>query len=91
MSNKIVINGFNPVTQAGVIETAAVAICELEPVQSLLAAIERLTVGDETISGLAKHGKNVLEMVLNDLGCLQECAEKAGVVGKLMPDVVHYG
>ncbi len=87
MVNDLVINGYPAVTRAEVIDAAAIAVCELEPVQSLLAAIERLTTDDTTICGLAKHGKNVIEMVLNDLGSLQERAEKAGVIGLLMSEV----
>lgn len=78
-------NGFEIVTRRELQDTLYVAMDELESVQVLLSAIERLAAHDSEIKGLASVAKNIAQITHNDLDVIKENAEKAGLLGELAP------
>jgi len=85
-SDDIIRNGFSAVTRCEVVNDLELSMSEICPVKTSLEAIERLAANDEAICGLARHARSMIDIVHNDLDVLRERAEKAGVVGELLPE-----
>lgn len=84
-TDTIIRNGFPCVTRANVTDHGHLMMEHAENMRSLFQAIERLGEADKAISGLAALGKSFADMAHNDADVIREQAEKAGVVGELVP------
>jgi hypothetical protein len=78
-------NGFHLVTRMDLECHCYISMEAAEAMQALFAAIELLAENDDAIEikGLAKHGKNLVGELHNDIDVIRERAVKAGLVGYL--------
>jgi hypothetical protein len=76
-------NGFHLVTRMDLECHCYISMEAAEAMQALFAAIELLAENHEAIEikGLAKHGKNLADLLHNDIDVIRERAMKAGLVG----------
>ena len=80
-------NGFEAVTREQIADFACTAMDEAGNLRTILAAITRLATKETgEIKALAAMGKNIAELLHNDIDVIGECAEKAGLVGELVEE-----
>lgn len=87
------INGFHQVTQLHLEAHCYISMEAAEAIQALFGAIGMLAENYEAIEikGLAKHGKNVADLLHNDIAVIRERTENAGLVGYLVPEDACHG
>jgi hypothetical protein len=85
------INGFYPVTQIQLEADCYINMEAAEGIRALFGAIELLAENYEAIEikGLTKHGKNIADLLHNDIAVIRERTENAGLVGYLVEDASH--
>lgn len=80
-------NGFPILTRHELACHCHIAMDYVESMRSLFSAIKLLAKDSPEIVGLAKHGKNLADLLHNDIDVVREEAEKAGIAGYLAPEV----
>jgi hypothetical protein len=86
------INGFYPVTQLQLEADCYINMEAAEGIRALFGAIELLAENHEAIEikGLAKHGKNIADLLHNDIAVIRERTENAGLVGYLVQEATSH-
>lgn len=82
-------NGFPILTRHELACHCHIAMDYVESMRSLFSAIKLLAKDSPEIVGLAKHGKNLADLLHNDIDVVREEAEKAGIEGYMAPEVHH--
>jgi len=84
-------NGFHLVTRMDLDCHCYISMEAAESMQALFATIELLAENHEAIEikGLAKHGKNIADLLHNDIAVIRERTENAGLVGYLVEGASH--
>lgn len=80
-------NGFPVLTRLDLQAHFCIAMDSVESMGALFAAIKRLAADSPEIKGLAKHGKDLADILHNDIDVAREEAEKAGIEGYMAPEV----
>ncbi|SOD40563.1 hypothetical protein [Nitrosovibrio sp. Nv4] len=82
-------NGFPILTRLELTCHCHIAMDYVESMRSLFSAIKLLGKDSPEIMGLATHGKNLADLLHNDIDVVREEAEKAGIEGYIAPEVHH--
>lgn len=76
-------SGLEVLTRADIANNLTCEMDRLEVIPSIMRTIARLSEKDEEITKLTRHVENIALTAHNELDYMQECIEKAGVVGGL--------
>ncbi|CAJ0867889.1 hypothetical protein R20233_01453 [Ralstonia sp. LMG 32965] len=77
-SERVIVNGFEPVTRDDIDTTTNVTYQQAEAMGAIFRAIGRMT-DDRDIKALCEHGAQQADLQACDLDVLREKAEKAGL------------
>ena len=82
LNTEILRNGFHCVQKIDIIDTCDLAMFQIDKIRTLLGAIKQLVNDkDSPVYGLTDIALGVACEVHNDIDCLHERSEKAGVIG----------
>ncbi|MHB1333200.1 MAG: hypothetical protein ACYCY1_11435 [Sulfuriferula sp.] len=83
-NTEILRNGFHCVDKMDIINTCNLSMFQIDKIRTLLGAIKQLVNDkDSPVYGLTDIALGVADEVHNDIDCLHERSEKAGVIGDI--------